>query len=418
MTWDSVQGVLNLRFDPMFTSAIAATMFALGLALRKRFAFLRTFCVPAGVVGGLCMAGVIFLLHLPDVVSVHFDQALQGPLIAIFFTRVGLTGSFRLFKRGGKVMFYYLLFCWGLAVFQNVLGVALAHLFGIHPVLGVMAGAVSLEGGHNLAVVFGPYAEELGVAGAQIVAVSAATFGLIAGGVFGAAVAEWLIKHRELALEASEDVLYRGYHDYADNENVEVNLNDFVRALGLILVVMALGSWGADRIQEVIRMRWPKSAFTLPGYLGSMFLAVLFRNLNDWLRIVRIHPKSMDLISAAAVSLFLTTSMMGLKIGELYGLALPLLLLLVVQTAAIVLIAVYLLFPLMGGDYDAAIICSGFVGHGLGAPPSAVSMMRAACEQHDLMSYKAFLIVPLCGAVLIDLVALPNIIWFINYFSR
>ena len=418
MTWEVVEGVFNLRFSPVFTAAIAAMVFALGLWLRKKFAFLRFFCVPPGVAGGLFMAFVAFFLYAPKVVSVHYDLTLQNSMIAVFFTRIGMAGSFRLFSRGRKILIVYLLCCWGLALFQNVLGVFLANLLGIHPVLGVMAGAVSLEGGHNLAVVFGPMAEALGVSGAQAVAVAAATFGLMVGGTVGAPVADWLVKHRRLPIETSDDASYKGYHDYFLDENIDINVNAFVQALGLLLALMALGAWGAEWIEAGIRRRWGHENFVFPGYMGAMFLALVFRNVNDVCKLVRIHPKSMDLIAAVSVSLFLTTSMMSLKIWELYGLAAPLLLILVAQFVAVVLIAVFVLFPLMGRDYDAAIICAGFVGHGLGAPPSAVSMMRAACDQHNLISYKAFLIVPLCGAVLIDIVALPNIIWFINHFSR
>ena len=416
MTWDAADGIFNLRFDPVFTAAIASMVFIFGAWLRTKVAFLRRFCIPAGVVGGICTASFAFSLYYPQIAVIHFDQTLQMPMIAIFFTRIGLTGSFQLIKRGGWVLFIYLCICWGLAIFQNILGVLVAQIFGIHPVLGVMAGAVSLEGGHNLAVVFGPMAEALGVSGAKVVAVSAATYGLIAGGLLGAPIANWLIKRHNLELQTSYDALYKGYHDCGENESIE--LYNFLYALGLLLALMALGRWGAEWLQNRARTGWLWENFTFPGYLGAMFLAVLFRNLNDIFKIVRIHQKALDLISTVAVSLFLSVSMMSLKIGDLYGLAIPLLVILVAQTLAIVFITLVFLFPLMGKDYDAAIICSGFIGHGLGAPPSAVSMMRASCDHHNVMSYKAFLIVPLCGAVLIDLVALPNIIWFIKTFAK
>jgi ESS family glutamate:Na+ symporter len=279
-----------------------------------------------------------------------------------------------------------------------------------------MAGAVSLEGGHNLAVIFGPMAESMGVTGAAAAAIASATFGLMAGGILSASVAEWLIVRNRLEIATNYDLLYKGYHE-STNDGSEIEIYEFVHTLALLLALMALGRWGAERLQVRIARIEGWEHFTLPGYLGAMFLAVIFRNLNDKLKLIRIHPKSLDMISTVSVSLFLTVSMMSLRIWELYGLALPLLFILLVQTLAIAVITVFILFPVMGKDYDAAIICTGFLGHGLGAPPSAVSMMRAACDYHNVMSYKAFLIVPLCGAVLIDLVALPSIIWFINYFS-
>ncbi|MDR3230869.1 MAG: sodium:glutamate symporter [Synergistaceae bacterium] len=418
MTWDIAEGLVCLSFDPLFTIAIASMLFITGVWLRKKIALLRRFCVPSGVVGGLGMAFFALALYRSSGMMISFDHSLQIPMVAIFFTRVGMTGSFRLLTRGGKVLFTYLLFCWGLVLFQNVLGVTVAKLFGIHPVLGVMAGAVSLEGGHNLAVIFGSLAESLGVAGASVVAIASATFGLMAGGTLGAPLAEWLIRSRGLEIATSYDMLYRGYHDLCENESGSIEIPDFVHTLGLILVIMALGRWGSERLQVRIAGIPGWENFTFPGYVGAMFLAVIFRNVNDAFKIVRIHPKSLDLISTVSVSLFLTVSMMSLRIWELYGLGLPLVIILAAQTLAVIGVAVMLLFPLLGGDYDAAIICSGFVGHGLGAPSSAVSMMRAACDQYNVVSYKAFLIVPLCSAVLIDLLALPCIIWFVNYFAH
>ncbi|MDR1874264.1 MAG: sodium:glutamate symporter [Synergistaceae bacterium] len=409
-------GIVHLSFDPVFTVAIASMLFILGGWLREKVALLRRFCVPSGVIGGLCGALLTFVLYFPRWSTVSFDHSFQIPLVAIFFTRVGMAGSLRLFGRGGRALFIYLLFCWGLIFVQNAVGVLTAKLFGIHPVLGVMAGAVSLSGGHNLAVIFGPMAELAGVTGAGAVAIASATFGLIAGGILGAPLAEWLIRSRRLEIATSYETLHKGYHDPGGDENIEIR--DFVHMLALFLVIMALGRWGAERLQLRVSRIPGWENFTFPGYVGAMCLAILFRNVNDVLKIVRLHSKAMDLISTTSVSLFLTTSMMSLRIWELYGLAIPLVLILTLQTLAITGFTVVFLFPLMGGDYDAAVICSGFVGHGLGAPPSAVSMMRAVCDSYNVVSYKAFLIVPLCSAVLIDILALPCIIWFINYFAR
>lgn len=412
MDVSSVEGLALLKFDPVFTAAIASLLFLLGVGLRNRYEIFRRLCIPAGVIGGLLAAAATFSLSASGVAAVNFDLSLQIPMIAVFFTRIGLTGSFRAFHRGGETLFLYLCCCWGLALLQNIVGVSAAKLLGLHPLLGVMAGAVSLQGGHNLAVIFGPSAESLGTEGALVVAVAAATFGIIAGGTLGAPVANWLVRRKKLELTTDLEFFKKGYHDSEERE--AITINDFIHTLGLLLALMAFGRWGADRLQHWAREVWGWGNFTFPGYLGAMFLAVAFRNLNDALKIVRIHPQCLDLIATVSVSLFLTTSMMSVRIGELYGLALPLLVILAVQAAVILLMTVFVIFPLMGGDYDAAIICSGFIGHGLGAPPSAVSMMRAACDQHNLVSYKAFLIVPLCGAALIDLFAIPNILWFMR----
>jgi ESS family glutamate:Na+ symporter len=415
MTWDFTGKFLTLTFNSEFTLAIASIMFYCGFKLRLKFGALRYFSVPSGVIGGLLMSFIVCFLYFPGIATVNFDYSMQTSLVALFFTQVGLTGSFAALRKGGRALVLYLFACWGLVIFQNALGVALAVLFGIHPMLGVMAGAVSMEGGHNLAAIFGPIAESMGVSGAAAAAMSSATFGLIAGGVLGAPVADWLNKHYVSEFVTNYDDLYKGYHE--DSETREVGTHDFVHALGAILIIMALGCWGAEHFEVYIKSRPGWGNFAVPGYLGAMLLAVAFRNINDHLKLVKIHPRSMNLISQVSVSLFLTTSMMGLRFWELYSLALPLLLILTAQVVFIVLITIFIIFPLMGKDYDAAIMCSGFIGHGLGAPTSALSMMRSACETYNLPSYKAFLIVPLCCAVLIDLVALPIILWFMQMFA-
>ncbi|GHV42095.1 hypothetical protein FACS1894187_24150 [Synergistales bacterium] len=242
MTWDRTGEVLNLIFNPEFTLAIAAMMFYCGFRLRMKFYVLRRFSVSSGVAGGLVMALFVWLLYFPGMAVVHFDYSLQMPLIAMFFTRVGLTGSFTALRKGGRTLITYLVACWVLVLFQNLLGVGLAGLFDMHPLLGVMAGAVSMEGGHNLAAIFGPLVESMGVSGAAAAAMSAATFGIIAGGLLGAPMANWLIKRHDLDLVTNYDDLYKGYHE--DNEKEDVEIHDFIQTLGIIVAIMALG-WRA-----------------------------------------------------------------------------------------------------------------------------------------------------------------------------
>jgi ESS family glutamate:Na+ symporter len=418
MTWETADGVFGLALNPLFTTAAAAIFFTVGVTLRRRVAFLTRFCIPPAVVGGLIMAFIALWMRHRGGASVSFDTAMQTPMMLAFFTTVGIGGSFSLLKRGGKALIVYLAACWGLAVFQNAFGVGLSKLFGIHPVLGVMAGAVSLEGGHGAAAAFGPTAEGLGVVGARAVAIASATYGLIAGGLLGGPLASWLIGRRRLELAASQDVLFKERPDAGKEAGKPADGYDLFRMLTLVLVLMAVGSVISDWVNGQAKNVWRWENFSLPGYVGAMFAAVVFRNLNDVSKAVELHEKAIELIAEISIGLFLTMAMMSLRIWDLYALAVPLFAILLLQTAAIALLAVLVLFPILGGDYDAAVMCAGFAGHGLGATPNAVSNMNAVCGRYRVMSYKAFLIVPLCGAVLIDLVAIPNIVWFINYFTR
>ncbi|MDR3264456.1 MAG: sodium/glutamate symporter [Synergistaceae bacterium] len=416
MNQETVDGVFKLSFDPLFTTAVASVLFIVGVTLRRHISFLTRFCIPSAVIGGLIMAFIALGLHHQGGASVSFDTALQSPMMLAFFTTVGIGGSLSLLKRGGWALIVYLVACWGLAVFQNAFGVSLAKVLGLHPALGIMAGAVSLEGGHGAAAAFGPTAEGLGVVGAQAVAIASATYGLIAGGLLGGPVSSWLINSKKLELAASQDSLYKEHHEASEAVALTDSF-DLFRTLALVLVVMAIGSLASNWFNDQANTVWQWKNFSLPGYVGAMFIAVIFRNLNDALKIVKLHDRSIDLIADISIGLFLTMAMMSLRIWDLYDLAIPLIATLLLQTAAIALLAVFVLFPILGRDYDAAVMCAGFMGHGLGATPNAVSNMSAVCERYEVMSYKAFLVVPLCGAVLIDLVAIPNIVWFINYFA-
>jgi len=338
-----------------------------------------------------------------------FDTTLQSPLMIAFFTTVGLAGSLGLVKKGGKTLIVYLVGCWILAISQYLIGSTVAKFTGIHPVLGVMAGAVSLEGGHGAASAFGPTVENMGVNGAFVVAIASATYGLIAGGLLGGPLAKWLIERFNLEIKTDEEEGISYEIDKGESE--PVTSNSLINMSGLILVIMVLGELIAGYIKNITN-------FVLPGYIGAMFIAVIFRNINDVLKLVNIKWNTVDVISDFSLGIFLSMAMMSLKIWELASLALPLVIILVVQTIFILLYAAFLLFPLLGRNYDAAVMCSGLVGHGLGATPNALANMNAVCERYGVVSKKAFLIVPLCGAALIDLVGIPNIVWFINYLVK
>ena len=179
MSWSFAENVLHLEFDALWTTAVALLLLILGYGLRRKLRFFETFCIPAPVIGGLIMAIVALILHHNGGATIKFTTALQSPMMLAFFTTVGIGGSLALIAKGGKALVIYLVFCWALAVIQNGVGAGLAKAFGIHPVFGVMAGAVSLEGGHGAAAAFGGSTEALGIVGAKAVAIASATFGLI-----------------------------------------------------------------------------------------------------------------------------------------------------------------------------------------------------------------------------------------------
>ncbi|MNJ42303.1 Sodium/glutamate symport carrier protein [compost metagenome] len=402
--------MLTLQLDALTTVALALLLLAMGAQLKKHSYWLRQLCVPAPVIGGFGFALVVWLLRNQQWLDIKLDTAMQTPLMVAFFTTVGLGGSLGLLRQGGKILFVYLGACWGLALLQNLVGVGMAKALGIDPLLGIMAGAVSLEGGFGAAAAFGPIAESLGTTGATTAALASATFGMVAGGLLGSPVARYLIDRKKLAVEADQAVTLQALEKANEAPSVPLDATVLLRLLTCMLVIMVLGFWLGSALNDHL-------GIVLPVYVGAMFVAIILRNFNDRARIIEIPDNAVSTLGDISLGMFLTMAMMSLKFWELEQLGLPLLVILVVQVVIMVLLSIFVLFRLFGGNYDAAVLCAGYMGHGLGATPNAVANMGAICDHYKVFSYKAFIIVPLCGAVLIDIVALPLITWFINAFS-
>lgn len=397
------------EFDVLSTLLLTILCLLGGNELKKHVSFLQRFCIPAPVIGGFLVSVLIWILKVSNIAAFQFDTSIQTYLMIAFFTTIGLGGSFRILKSGGKLLFVYLCICWFIAFFQNTFGVGIAMVLGIDPVLGVMSGAVSLTGGHGGAAAFGGMAEELGHSSATVTALASATFGLIAGSLLGGPVASYLIKKHNVKIEADD-----AFHMHASTKGqpipTTVDTFSFLKMLALILLLMVIGRSLSNYFTEL-------TGFSLPGYVGAMLIAVIFRNLNDLFSVFEIQEKSVDLISGASLGLFLTMAMMSLKIWELSDVALPLFVILALQVIAILLITIFIVFRLLGKNYDAAVMCSGLLGHGLGATPNAMANMTSVCDRYKLVSTKALMIVPLSGAVLIDIVAIPYHTYLINFFS-
>lgn len=408
MKFELVKNVLTLKVDMITTLTIAVLLLFLGYAIRKKVKFFERFCIPAPVIGGLLFSLTAFILRQNNVIAFSMDTTFQSPFMIAFFTTVGLGASFGLVKRGGKPLVIYWLLCSFLAIAQNVIGVSFAKLVGIHPVLGVMAGAVSMEGGHGAAAAFGPTAETLGVAGATAVAISAATFGLISGGLLGGPLAKKLIDQYDLKPLTTDK--YDTFEEMAEMTETQLNANIVMVQIAVITVCMAVGTMIGAWFSKL-------TGFALPGYVGAMFTAVILRNINDKIKLVNINYYAIDIMGSVSLGIFLSMALMNLKLWELMGLALPMFVILIAQVAFIYLFARYVCFPLLGRNFDAAVMVSGLVGHGLGATPNAMANMGAVTEKYG-PSEKAFLIVPIVGAFLIDLVGIPNIVWFINFFTK
>ncbi len=425
---------MDIQLDLVQTSALAMLLLAGGEFARRRIGFLERFCIPAPVVGGFVFALLVLLLRQTDVAQIQLDTALQTPAMVAFFTTIGLAGSLATIKKGGKLLLIYLAACWSLAIFQNVIGVVMAKVVGVEPMLGIMAGAVSLEGGHGNAAAFGPTAEAMGFEGATTVAIASATFGLVAGSMLGGMTANFLVARHNVEIPQKAGLLGKMATAGAVVKNMTVgtgakdggtgsvatamraeeesaagttSYNKLLTVVVVIATLMVLGTVLGGWLSEL-------TGLTLPAYVGAMIVAVIFRNANDAFGWFTIDDEAVELIAKFTLGFFLTLAMMSLKMWELATLAGPLAIILLVQLVFILVFAAVVVFRMLGKDYDAATMVAGFIGHGMGAAPNALANMDAFNSKFGVRSERAFLIVPLAGAVLIDLVALPWIVWCMN----
>lgn len=385
------------------TLSLAVALFLIGTFLVKRIGWLNRFCIPAPVVGGLIFAILATVLKSFDILDITLDTSLQSIFMITFFTTIGLGASFKLVKLGGKLLVIYWLACGFLALMQNVIGVSLAKVMDIHPLIGVMAGAVSMEGGHGAAAAYGETIEGLGIPSAISIGMAAATCGLIAGALVGGPVVQYLIRKFNLKPSSEET------EEYVEKAQHEITEKSFMVQVFLITFCMAVGTYVGEWFSTM-------TGFVLPGYVGAMFVAVIVRNILDRFNPNLINMKEINLIGDISLGIFLSMALMSIKLWEVADLALPLFVIILAQVIFIVLFAVIVLFRLLGKNYDAAIMVSGFLGHGLGATPNAMANMSAVVSKFG-PSRKAFLVVPIVGAFLIDVFGMPIIITTINLFK-
>ena len=410
MEFEIIDGIKTINLDMIATVALGSLLLLFGNFLKRKIKLLEKFCIPGPVIGGLLFAIIIFILKTSNMLNISMDTTLQSPFMIAFFTTIGLGASFNLLKKGGKLLIIYWILCGILSIAQNLIGVIGAKITNINPLIGIMCGAVSMEGGHGAAASFGATIESLGVNGAVTIGMAAATFGIMCGGLIGGPISRYLIDKYKLTSNENEINNNVSVEDIAGIKlSDSFNSNTMIVQIAVIASCMTVGSVVGTLFSSVTKI-------VLPGYVGAMFIAVIFRNINDRFKIVDLDLYSIDIISNVCLGIFLTMALMTIKLWELSGLAGPMIVIVASQVIFIALYGVFIAFRVLGKDFDAAIMVSGMLGHGLGATPNALANINSVTSKYG-NSTKAFLIVPLVGAFLIDLVAIPTIVTFINFFS-
>jgi ESS family glutamate:Na+ symporter len=410
--------MFNLDF--INTLAFGGVVLFVGHAVRRLLPWLARYNVPAPVIGGLLVAAAMLTARSRGIEPIVFDTRLQTPLMIAFFTTIGFAASLSLLRVGGPQVLIFFLLSTVLAVLQNVVGIALAVPLGMHPLFGVLTGSVTLTGGPATGLAFAPAFEQAGVPGAATVAVAAAMVGIVSGGLIGGPIGTLLIDRYKLrrplghpthdrapiAAQIVEDQLETTVQPTTpageDKESYAM-----LKALVIILVAMWIGSWVSTRFLAL--------GVTLPAYIGAMLVAAVIRNLDDWTGMIGLSQRVIDDLGSVALSLFLVLALMTLRLWELSGLALPLVVLLSAQVALIAAVC-WPTFRLMGGDYDAAVMGGGLCGFMLGTSANAMANMEALVDRYG-PAPRAFLVVPMVGAFFIDFVNAIIITGCLNLWS-
>ena len=402
----------TVELDLLQTLTLGAVVYFVGIALKNRIAWLDRLNIPAAVIGGLLFTFLSMLAH-ERVLTVQLNTTAQPVLIVAFFTTIGMGASLALLKRGGLQVFIFLLFATAFCFVQNFLGMGIAIGFGENPLLGVMAGSVTLVGGPATGLAFAPLFEEAGLVGAAPLALAAATVGIVCGGLVGGPVGTYLTRRFNLSPQGRSTAEMRAESE-AELESepetlvIEVEREDNTILLNLVILAVAMG------LGSIVSGWFTTLGLTLPAYIGAMLVASVIRNIDDFTGKLKIDHKAMEFVGNVALNIFLVVALMDLKLWQLAELALPLLVILVAQVAVVVLFALTVSYLLMGRDYDSAVMSAGFIGFVLGTTANAVANMRSLVQRFG-PAPRAFLVVPIVGAFFIDFTNAVIITFFVNW---
>ena len=418
----------SIELDMIQTAGIGGLALIVGMVLTRKVAFLQKFCVPSPVSGGIIFSLITLALYGWFHVEISFDSTLKDVFMLAFFTSVGFQSDLKVLKQGGKLLMVMLALLAVMIAMQNLMPIGITKLMGVDPLIGMAAGSISMTGGHGTAGGFASVLEGLGLHGAGTIGMAAATFGLISGSMIGGPLAERIIRtkltHEQVQPQDEEiDPAMAGIEsDEASptgrKKRISTNEQEFqqyAKATYCIILVMGGGT--------ILSWLFAKTGVTFPTYFGALILAAIVRNTlgfvnyrddGKWVKADKLLDMERIIsVGNICLSMFLGMAMISLKLWELQSLALPLIVILVSQVLMMALFAYFAAFPLLGRDYDAAVLCAGMCGFGLGATPNAMANMSAVCYKYRY-TVKPFLIVPIIGAMFADLINTGIISLFLN----
>lgn len=394
---------MNYQFDAFMTIVAAVAVLLVGYVCVNKVSILKKYNIPEPVAGGLVAAVITYILFKSSNITVNFDTNIQQIFMLMFFTSVGLSASFVKLKEGGKLLLVFLVCVIVFVLLQNVVGISLAKVLGLDPLIGLITGSVTLTGGHGTAGAWGTiFEQEHGVHGAIVLGMASATFGLIIGGVIGGPIAKFLIRRYQLAEEIPAATGRNEAPPSAQTAPFEfpektrlITADDAVKTMGMFAICISFAYF----MTGVAKGQW----FELPSFVWALMCGVVLRNILEHGLKVQVFDRCIDVFGNASLALFLAMALMSLQLWLLADLAGPLVIILIVQTIFLALYLYFVTFRVMGKNYDAAVLCAGQCGVNLGATPTAIANIQAVTNTYG-PSHKAFLIIPLTGAFFVDIV--------------
>ena len=385
------------------TTALAVVILYVGKILKLRINFLEKFCIPAPVVGGILFAIISCTLYVLGILEFKFDETLKNFFMIAFFTSVGFQANLKILKNGGLSLLIFLVSVTFLIIGQNFLAITLSNFIDVSPLVGLCTGSISMTGGHGTSGAFGSILENLGLNGATTLCTAAATFGLVSGSLMGGPLGRSLILRKNLL----KTVIHEDDSILVEEKNKH---HRFVAkySVGFYQIIFAMGL--GTILSEVLT----KSGMTFPIYIGAMIVAAIMRNYSEFFGKFKVHIGEIGDIGGICLSIFLGIAMITLKLWELASLAIPLIILLLGQVIFMFLFANFIIFNVMGRDYDAAILSAGTCGFGMGATPNAMANMQVLTKKFA-PSVKAYLLVPIVGSMFADFINSLAITFFINF---
>lgn len=394
---------MNYQFDAFMTIVAAVAVLLVGYVFVNKVSILKKYNIPEPVAGGLVAAVITYILFKGSNITVNFDTNIQQIFMLMFFTSVGLSASLVKLKEGGKSLLIFLVCVIVFVLLQNVVGISLAKVLGLDPLIGLITGSVTLTGGHGTAGAWGTiFEQEHGVHGAIVLGMASATFGLIIGGVIGGPIAKFQIRRYQLAEEIPAATGRNEAPPSAQTAPFEfpektrlITADDAVKTMGMFAICISFAYF----MTGVAKGQW----FELPSFVWALMCGVVLRNILEHGLKVQVFDRCIDVFGNASLALFLAMALMSLQLWLLADLAGPLVIILIVQTIFLALYLYFVTFRVMGKNYDAAVLCAGQCGVNLGATPTAIANIQAVTNTYG-PSHKAFLIIPLTGAFFVDIV--------------